>query len=400
MRRATTPIYKFTFPFDLNAIDDVLITFRQGSRKLSKSLADGTISGKVLGIVLSEEETNTFSPGNAEVQARCVKDGVVMASDVAALKIRPVLDDRILSLNDNIVLSDSIVNEGTGFIEEIEQTINLPFSEAYEIVSDTVEWDSILNKPETFPPSAHTHSAEQVSIDTSDMVLLDDANVQEAIAEIDRLIDSGIISAGQSMDAIQTHTTDIRAFPGQYDTNYHVQIGERNAWNSKYNKPTTGIPYNDLAEAVQTSLNKADSSIQSLDGYATEDFVNSSIATQTANFIGTFESVDDLKAYAGTKTPNDYAFVIIYDPIITTQVKQYDRYKWNGAEWLYEYTLNNSSFTAEQWAAINSGITLTLVDKLKNVDTTVTKDSGNLVTSGAVYTAIRDYVGVIFDAAY
>ena len=43
---------------------------------------------------------------------------------------------------------------------------------------------------------------------------------------------------------------------------------------------------------------------------------------------------------------------------------------------------------------------MTLVDKLKNVDTTVTKDSGNLVTSGAVYTAIRDYVGVIFDAAY
>ena len=43
---------------------------------------------------------------------------------------------------------------------------------------------------------------------------------------------------------------------------------------------------------------------------ADKEFVNSSIATNTANFIGTFESVTDLEAYSGTVTNNDYAFVV------------------------------------------------------------------------------------------
>ena len=40
-----------------------------------------------------------------------------------------------------------------------------------------------------------------------------------------------------------------------------------------YVKPNTGIPKTDLASDVQTSLNKANTAIQSLDGYATEQWV-------------------------------------------------------------------------------------------------------------------------------
>lgn len=85
---------------------------------------------------------------------------------------------------------------------------------------------------------------------------------------------------------------------------------------------------------------------------ADKDFVNSSIATNTANFKGTFNSTADLPSEA---TPNDYAFVIVTDESGNTR---YDRYKYTEDEgWLFEYSLNNSSFTANQWAAINSGIT-------------------------------------------
>lgn len=89
---------------------------------------------------------------------------------------------------------------------------------------------------------------------------------------------------------------------------------------------------------------------------ADKNFVNSSIATNTANFIGTFNSVAELEAYSGTLTNNDYAFVISTDVDGNTV---YNRYKYNGEteEWLFEYALNNSSFTSTQWAAINSGIT-------------------------------------------
>ena len=95
----------------------------------------------------------------------------------------------------------------------------------------------------------------------------------------------------------------------------------------------------------------------------TEDFVNSSIATNTAYFRGTFNSVEELEAYEGEKTNNDYAFVRTADQFGAIS---FNRYKYNSKSgiWEYEYTLNNSSFTAAQWDAINSGITAELVAQI------------------------------------
>ena len=99
---------------------------------------------------------------------------------------------------------------------------------------------------------------------------------------------------------------------------------------------------------------------------ADKDFVNSSIATNTANFIGTFDSVDALNSYSGTLTNNDYAFVTSVDEAGNTL---YSRHKYNEEErlWKFEYALNNTGFTAEQMAAINSGATRELIDKLKQL---------------------------------
>lgn len=108
----------------------------------------------------------------------------------------------------------------------------------------------------------------------------------------------------------------------------------------------TGIT--DLIPAQATTTNQL----------ADKDFVNSSVATNTANFIGTFNSVADLEAYSGTLTNNDYAFVVGTDGDGNTV---YNRYKYTTAttpaSWVFEYALNNSSFTAAQWATINSGAT-------------------------------------------
>lgn len=109
------------------------------------------------------------------------------------------------------------------------------------------------------------------------------------------------------------------------------------------------------------------------DKYPTDEavakFVNSSIATNTANYISNnsnpFTSVEQLNAYTGTVTNNDYAFV---NGIDSDGNAYYDRYKAtvNGSSvtWSLEYRLNNSSFTAAQWSAINSGITSALVAKI------------------------------------
>lgn len=176
------------------------------------------------------------------------------------------------------------------------------------------------------------------------------------------------------------------------------------------------------------------------------EFVNSSIATNTANFIGTFATVSALESYEGTITDNDYAFVVnserdfatttemnAYDKTLLTNfdygwipnntkydlyrfdiVTQtwdlrvehtakadvtlntaYNRYKYNASteEWAWEYTLNNSSFTASQWAAINSGITSDLVALIGSYafksltppsSTNLTRDEADTIVGGAV----------------
>ena len=105
---------------------------------------------------------------------------------------------------------------------------------------------------------------------------------------------------------------------------------------------------------------------------AVADFVNSSVATNTANFLGTIAESSlgldytatneqialalNVHSWESTPTNNDYCFVSVNDPQ-TTDVDEYRRFKFNGSVWAYEYTLNNSSFTQPQWDAINSGLT-------------------------------------------
>ena len=101
---------------------------------------------------------------------------------------------------------------------------------------------------------------------------------------------------------------------------------------------------------------------------STAEFVNSSIATNTANFAGTFhlESAFPVRA-----TNNDYLFLDTFDEEGNKVFKRY-KYVAETSRWVYEYTLNNSSFTAAQWAAIQSGITAEIVNNtansLKNID--------------------------------
>ncbi len=60
-----------------------------------------------------------------------------------------------------------------------------------------------------------------------------------------------------------------------------------------------------------------------------------------------------------TVTNNDYVYVEIQNPQTTSVDDRVERYKYSDglASWGYEYTLNNSSFTAAEIAAIDSGIT-------------------------------------------
>ena len=139
------------------------------------------------------------------------------------------------------------------------------------------------------------------------------------------------------------------------------------------NSPAYGITSEEI-----TAWNQAVTDVTSIEGMvpaaasdqnqlADKNFVNSSVSTNTANYISNngqpFTSLSQLEAYSGTLTNNDYAFVVGTDAAGNTT---YTRYKYNGEteQWASEYVLNNSSFTSDQWAAIQSGITSSLVTKL------------------------------------
>ena len=100
---------------------------------------------------------------------------------------------------------------------------------------------------------------------------------------------------------------------------------------------------------------------------ADKNFVNSSISTNTANFVGTYNSLSELQAVQNP-TNNDYGFVIEQD---AAGNEYYDRYKYvaSSQQWLFEYKVESTPFTAAQWAAIQSGITSALVTKLSALPT-------------------------------
>ena len=116
-----------------------------------------------------------------------------------------------------------------------------------------------------------------------------------------------------------------------------------------------------LQEDVSTIQGMIPNQASSENKLADKNFVNSSIATNTANFLGTYSTLTEIEAIPNP-TNNDYAFLATTDSAGNTL---YDRYKYNADddEWLFEYEINNSGFTAEQWATINSGLTQSSVDQ-------------------------------------
>lgn len=201
------------------------------------------------------------------------------------------------------------------------------------------------------------------------------ASEVERAQEAERLLGEGIQQNATDIDSIEGKIPSAATSENKLATIADV-TNEANARETADNS---------LSSAIEAILLLIPSAATSLNKLADKAFVNSSIATNTATFRGTFNLVNDLHlmlaathAQVGNALAlvilesdnNDYAFVQI--PTVETaptEIAQTDRYKFNGSTWEYEYTLNNSGYTAVQWAAINSGITEALVTKLSALPT-------------------------------
>lgn len=151
---------------------------------------------------------------------------------------------------------------------------------------------------------------------------------------------------------------------------------------STHNESTTA--HSDIRNEISGIQELIPTQAASDNQLADKNFVNSSIATSTATFRGTYNVVSDLHLhYNSTHSEieyeldnlvgdyqieadnNDYVFVQIPTSDSTsTEIAAIERYKFSVDHFVYEYTLNNSGFTAAQWAALNSGITSGLVTQI------------------------------------
>ena len=113
----------------------------------------------------------------------------------------------------------------------------------------------------------------------------------------------------------------------------------------------TNASVNEKIGGVTSSIPTKTSQLDNDSEFTDKNFVNSSIATNTANFKGTFNNESEFPTEA---TNNDYLFWNTVDENGNTIYKRY-KYIASTSTWTYEYTLNNSSFTAAQWATINGG---------------------------------------------
>lgn len=142
------------------------------------------------------------------------------------------------------------------------------------------------------------------------------------------------------------------------------------------NSGVTEEKINDYDDALDelNSISECIPSTASADNLlATEGYVNNSVSTNTAYFRGTFNSVEELEAYAGDVTNNDYAYVIIRDETDSSIVKSIIRYKYAINQWLYEFELSLHDLTPAQIAALLSGIT---AEKVSTYDEAVSNVDG------------------------
>lgn len=170
----------------------------------------------------------------------------------------------------------------------------------------------------------------------------------------------------------------------------------------------------DIQDDVNAIKSKIPSQASSSNQLADKTFVNSSVSTATAKFMDSLNLYDDLELdpdtatrtdiaakldeYSFTDTPdnNDYCFVEWpQSTVLHEQITQVERYKFNGSNWAYEYTLNNSGMTAAQLAATLSGITAEKVGKIADKPASPTNgqlvqfdSNGNLDNSGIPATSV------------
>ena len=174
-------------------------------------LKDLIVNGpsRFIGDVYATTFTGNLS-GNADSATKAVQDGdgnVIKNTYIKVVSLGSGTNNGTLKLIVNDIITDNISVTGLGSAAYTD-------SSAYATAGHTHEFASLTSKPETLAGYG--------------------------------------IKDGVTSEALLAHTSN---------EELHIQIGERDTWNSKYSKPDTGIPKEDLTEGLQSDINKINTAL-------------------------------------------------------------------------------------------------------------------------------------------
>ena len=232
---------------------------------------------------------------------------------------------------------------------------------AHEFVTLVNEADGVISVTHAQPAVADI-SGLQTALDGKQDNLAFDGTYDATDNKVATV--STVTNAIAGLDATKTSTDG---------TNVQVKVTEADGKITAVNITTDNT---ENKNNKKTSLNST-SNTDYPTSKAVADYVSQQIATQAATFRGTLSLTGDLglpdtatnaqiaaalNSYTWptgvTITNNDTVNVTVNHPSTTT-VDVYKRFKYSSAEttWKWEYDINNTTFTTDQMAAINSGIT-------------------------------------------
>lgn len=257
--------------------------------------------------------------------------------------------EQIITELSNIENSIGVLNESVDVLEEDVQELDeskVSKIEGYGLVSD--------------------EDVEQITINKTDI-----ANIKKVIP-VGATEQNQLITEDETNDLLE-NKVDKEAGKGLSDNNFtdtqkNIVDNVPGALEEKADEEDLSALDQIVQLIRQLIPNQATESNQLAD----KDFVNSSIATSTATFKGTYNSVQELPTEG--VDDNDYANVIVTDAQGNTS---YDRYTWNGT-WTFNFRINTTSFTAAQKAALDSGITSTILQTITASITTLISDTSTI----------------------
>lgn len=340
-------------------VDDVKV---DGQSVVVDKIAEIDLTGKVDKVSSADKVYGTDSQGN---QTTYDVDSFGQVDDVK-VNGASVVENKIANVTVPTKTSD-ITNDSGYITKSVDDLTNYTKTSDLASVATSGSYNDLSNTPtigdgtltiQKNGTTVATFTANQTGNVTANIVA--DQQVQADWNEADTT----------APDYIKNKPTKVSDFTNDADYQNGTQVS--NTVSGAINTHNTS---NDAHSNLLTPITQDIDDIEALipaqaseeNKLADKNFVNSSVATNTAYFIGTFNSVEELEAYSGTLTNNDYAFVVSTDAAGNTV---YDRYKYNAdtQQWIFEYELNNSSFTADQWAAINSGATSEAIAQI-NINT-------------------------------